>query len=172
MRGSLRARGRNWVRTLLHPRRRLSWRVSPSTKLAECGCGWTLAFGSCLAQTPSVLIRGERHGVRLLPLGFSRTAWWRVRLSGLPSHSEVPKQPPVRLGRCTSSYVSLRMPFEGFPFLGLMLALFALGTRCIISFWLRIWQSRFLCLGVACGVQGIGRFCGYSGAVLGSTVDT
>ena len=29
---------------------------------------------------------------------------------------------------------------------------------CIISLWTRIWQSRVLCLGVACGVLKIGFF--------------
>ena len=36
--------------------------------LVVCGCTWTLAFGSCLARTRTVLSRGdrgERHGVRL-----------------------------------------------------------------------------------------------------------
>ena len=39
----------------------------------------------------------------------------------------------------------------------------------------RVWQSRVLCLGVARGILKIGlfgRFCGYSCAMLGSTVDT
>ena len=35
----VRTRGRNWVRTLLHPRRRLSWRISSRTQLV-CGCGF------------------------------------------------------------------------------------------------------------------------------------
>ena len=46
---------------------------------------------------------------------------------------------------------------------------------CIISLCPRIWKSRVLCLGVACGTLKIGffgRFCGYSCAMLGSTVDT
>ena len=45
----------------------------------------------------------------------------------------------------------------------------------IISLCPRIWESRVLCLGVACGrlkVGFFGRFCGYSCAMLGSTVDT
>ena len=40
---------------------------------------------------------------------------------------------------------------------------------------LRIWQSHVLCLGVACGnwtLNSLGRFCGYSCAMLGSPVDT
>ena len=45
---------------------------------------------------------------------------------------------------------------------------------CIISSWLRIWQSHVLCLGVACGVlknEFFGRFYGYSCAMLGSLLD-
>ena len=50
-----------------------------------------------------------------------------------------------------------------------------LGIWCINSLCPRIWESRILCLGVACGrlkVGFFGRFCGYSWAMLGSTVDT
>ena len=45
----------------------------------------------------------------------------------------------------------------------------------ILSSWLRIWQIHVLCLGVACGLRKnefFERFCGYSCATLGSTVDT
>ena len=45
----------------------------------------------------------------------------------------------------------------------------------IISLWPHIWQSRVLCLGVTCGILKFGffgRFFGYLGAMVGSTVDT
>ena len=38
VRGWVRIRGRNWVLTSAHPRRRLSWRVSSRMQLAVCGC--------------------------------------------------------------------------------------------------------------------------------------
>ena len=50
-----------------------------------------------------------------------------MHLSGLPSYSEAPKQPPVEAETGSSPSVSLRRPFEEFPFRGFLLALFALG---------------------------------------------
>ena len=81
----------------------------------------------------------------------------------------------VGLSSSPSSYVSPRRLSEELPSLGFLLALFTVGNLAHYFFWLRIWQSRFLCLGVACGVQRnglFGRFCGNSCAMLGSTVNT
>ena len=84
---------------------------------------------------------------------------------------QVPEQ-GARLSRGLHRHTSVS---EEFLFLGFLLALFALGCWCIISSWPRIWQSLFLSVGVACGVLKtgfFGGFCGYSGAMLGSTLDT
>ena len=40
----VRTRSRNWVRTLLHPSRRLSWRISSRMQLV-CGCGFQVVGG-------------------------------------------------------------------------------------------------------------------------------
>ena len=60
-------------------------------------------------------------------------------------------QPPGRLS-LGHRHVSLRRLSEVCPS-WLQVAWFALGIWYIISFTLRIWQSRSLCVGVACGVQ-------------------
>ena len=47
----VRTRGRNWVRTSLHPRRRLSWRISSRMQLAVCGCSTLVVGGNFWART-------------------------------------------------------------------------------------------------------------------------
>ena len=98
-----------------------------------------------------------------------------MRLSGPPSYSSVRSSRLWGLRRGPSSYVSQRRTSEEFLFVGSCSRCSHLEIWCIISLWPRIRQSGFLCLGDTCGVQIIGffgRFCGYSGAMLGSTVDT
>ena len=59
----------------------------------------------------------------------SRRAWcWRVRLSGLPSYSEARKQPHVEAETGSIIIRQSTEAFEEFPFLILLLALFALGN--------------------------------------------
>ena len=80
---------RKKVRTLLRPRRQLSWprrffrRASGRTKLVACGCGCPLAGGTFCAVS-------QKCGVTwnlAASSGTSRRAWcWQVR--GLPSYSE------------------------------------------------------------------------------------
>ena len=50
MRGEVRSRGRNRVRTKLHPRRRLSWRISSRMQLV-CGCSFQVVGGNFRART-------------------------------------------------------------------------------------------------------------------------
>ena len=51
VRGWVRTRGRNLVRTSVHPRRRFSWRVSSRMQLAECGCSSLMVVGNFWARS-------------------------------------------------------------------------------------------------------------------------
>ena len=100
--------------------------------------------------------------MRLLLPGCLRRAWcWRVRLSGLPSYSEASSAAAWSLSR-GHRHVSLRKLSEEFRLCWscrLRVRTWKSGT--LFPFALCIWQSRSLCLGVACGEQFgfFGRVC-------------
>ena len=147
MRGWVRTRGRNWVRTFFLPRRQLKRTMRTGTR----GGSRLLAGGTCSAVV--ALCAGTLQGDEAARLGFEFLG------SFCPSLCNDRCWGAFQLSTSPSSCVSLRRLLE--EFLHFLHAQFTLGNLV----WLRIWQSHVLCLGVACGTPKIEifrRFCGYS----------